>query len=420
MSARKKIAIITSGGDCQAMNAAIRSVVLAARKYDIEVVGIKDGFYGMTKKRPGDYRVLHAEDVENIINRGGTVLNSARFDDFRDDNVIKIAAKNMIDEGIEALVVAGGDGSFRGGLDLLKFSGIPCIGIPSTIDNDITSTEYTLGFDTALRNTINMVDALRDTCNSHKRCNVVEVMGRNCGQIALITAIAAGASGVAIPESPEAFNPDETIDRMIAARKAGKRSFIVVFAEGAINRAETEENKKSALAAAVEDYKSGKIGERELSAVANDNYVSSFGEQFRSLIERRSSEEFAKYYEQTGDPEFKGEIIETKFARFAHVARGGAPTAYDRLIASQMGELAIELIAQGADSSCVCVQDGQVVPMDMLEAIGVDKVYREYLKTHTEDPEALAKLTPQQRKMYDFRFKSNEKLLKAAATLAEI
>jgi 6-phosphofructokinase 1 len=334
MSDIKKIAIITSGGDCQAMNATVRAVVLAARKYDIEVVGIMDGYYGMTHKRPGDYRVLHAEDVENIISRGGTVLNSARFDDFRQENVVKIAAKNMKDEGIGALVIAGGDGSFRGGLDLLKFSDIPCIGIPCTIDNDITSTEYTLGFDTALRNTIDMADSLRDTCNSHKRCNVIEVMGRNCGQIALLTAIAVGASAVAIPESPAAFDMNKTIDRMIAARKLGKRSFLVVFAEGAADANLSDADKKAAVTAAVDNYKAGKISESDLAMIADENYISAFGEQFRTKLQRRSKEEFAKYYSETGDINFKGEYIETKFARFAHVARGGSPTTYDRLIAS--------------------------------------------------------------------------------------
>jgi 6-phosphofructokinase 1 len=420
MSEVKRIAIITSGGDCQAMNATVRAVVLAARKYNIEVVGIMDGYYGMTHKRPGDYRVLRAEDVEDIISRGGTILNSARFDEFRQESVVRIAAKNMKDEGIGALVIAGGDGSFRGGLDLLKYSDIPCIGIPCTIDNDITSTEYTLGFDTALRNTIQMADALRDTCNSHKRCNVIEVMGRACGQIALLTAIAVGASAVAVPEAPDAFNVDKVIDKMIEARKRGKRSFLVVVAEGAVDTALTDEKKKSAVAAAVENYRAGKISESDLAMIADENYISSFGEQFRTILQRKSKEEFAKYYAETGDINFKGEYIETKFARFAHVARGGSPTVYDRLIASQMGELSVDLIASGTFNKCICVQDGVVTSMDMWDAINVDSLYRKYRKTGVEDAEAIAKLTPQQKKMYDFRFRSNERLLKTVAALSEI
>lgn len=416
----KRIAVMTSGGDCQAMNSVVRAVVLAARKYNIETVGIMDGFYGMTYRRPGDFRVLRAEDVENIISRGGTILNSARFDEFRQESVIKTAAKNMKEEGIEALVVAGGDGSFRGGLDLLKYSNIPIIGIPSTIDNDITSTEYTLGFDTALRNTIEMADALRDTCNSHKHCNVIEVMGRNCGQIALMTAIAVGASGVAIPEAPEAFDVDRTIDRMIEARKRGKRSFLVVFAEGAVNTRLTDDEKKATLDAAAESYLADRISGRDLAMIADENYISAFGEQFRTRLQRRSREEFSKYYAETGDIHFKDEYIETKFARFAHVARGGSPTVYDRVTASRMGELAVDLIAAKRGNRCICVHDGRITSMDMWDAINVDSVYRRYRKTGVHDSEAIAKLSPLQKKLYDYRVKLNESLIRSAAALSEI
>lgn len=420
MSEVKKIAIITSGGDCQAMNATIRSVVLTARKYNIEVVGIMDGFYGMTHKRPGDYRTLRADDVENIIARGGTILNSARFDEFRDENIVKIAARKMQAEGIGALIVTGGDGSFRGGLDLLKHSGIPSIGIPCTIDNDITSTEYSLGFDTALRNTIEMADALRDTCNSHKRCNVIEVMGRNCGQIALHAAIATGASAVAVPESPEAFDADKIIDRMIEARLSGKRSFLVFFAEGALDTGLTDQSRRGALDAAIEKYNDGKTGGLELARAAAAAYISSYGEQFTSRLEKRSREAFAEHYARTNDIHFRGEYIETKFARFAHIARGGSPTTYDRVTASLMGELSVDLIAAGEYNRVVCVQDGEVTHMDMREGIEVDSVYRKYRKSGVEDPAALAALTPLQRKLYDYRFRVNERLLKAVRELSEI
>ena len=420
MSKIKRIAIITSGGDCQAMNATIRSVVLAAREYDIEVVGIMDGYYGMTYRRPGDYRVLRAEDVEDIISRGGTILNSARFDEFRDEKIIKIAAQNMKEEGIDALIIAGGDGSFRGGLDLLRLSGIPCIGIPCTIDNDITSTEYTLGFDSALRNSIELADSLRDTCNSHMRCNVIEVMGRNCGQIALRTAISVGASAVAVPESPEAFDPDSVIERMIKARIAGKRSFLLVFAEGAFDVKLTDADRKAALDSAVDAYQDGKISATDLAKIADSNYVASFGEQFLARLQRRSREVFADLYASTDNIHYKGQYIETKFARFAHTARGGSPTAYDRVTASQMGELSVRLIADGQFNRVVCVHDGQVTHMDMLEGIGVDSVYRKYRKTGVEDPAALAALTPLQRKLYDFRMKSNADLLRTVSSLSEI
>lgn len=420
MSEVRKVAIITSGGDCQAMNATVRSVVLAARNYNIEVVGIMDGYYGMTHKRPGDYRTLRASDVEDIISRGGTILNSARFDEFRDENVVKIAARNMKDEGIGALIVAGGDGSFRGGLDLLEHSGIPSIGIPCTIDNDITSTEYTLGFDTALRNTIEMADALRDTCNSHKRCNVIEVMGRNCGQIALHAAIATGATAVAVPEAPGAFDADRVIDRMIEARRGGKRSFLVFFAEGAVDTTLEETARKSALDDAIEKYRDGKIGELELARSASAAYVSSYGERFAARLEKRSREAFAEHYAKSNDIHFRGSYIETKFARFAHIARGGRPTTYDRVTASLMGQLAVDLIAAGEYNRVVCVQDGEVTHMDMVEGITVDSIYRKYRKSGVEDPAALASLTPLQRKLYDYRFRINSRLLDAVSELSEI
>lgn len=416
----KKIAVITSGGDCQAMNAALRAVVLAARKYDIEVVGISDAYYGMTYKRPGDFRVLHAEDVENIIGIGGTVLNSARFEEFMDPEVVKRAAKNLDGEGIGALVIIGGDGSFRGGLDLLKHSDIPCIGIPATIDNDIVSTEYTLGFDTALRNTIDMCDALRDTCNSHKRCNVVEVMGRKSGQIALHTAIAVGASAVAIPELPGLFDADKTIDRMIEARKGGKRSFLVIFAEGAVDVSLDAAAKKSALDAAVADYQNGKLDGKALAKLAGYNYTYEYSEQFRVQLEKKSEAAVAEYFNETGNIDFKGESIETKFARFAHVARGGRPTCFDRVTASHMGEAAVDLIVAGKLNRVVCVHDARITSMDMKEAINVDSIYRKLRKSGVEDKEVLASLTKRQRKLYDYRLAVSESLFKTAAALSEV
>ena len=416
----KRIAIITSGGDSQGMNVAVRAVVLAARQYGIEVVGIMDGYYGMTHKRPGDYRILHAEDVEDIINRGGTVLNSARFEEFIDPEIVKRAAKNLEDENIGALVICGGDGSFRGGLDILKHGNIPCIGIPCTIDNDMTSTEYTLGFDSALRTSIDLADCLRDTCNSHKRCNVIEVMGRACGQIALHTAIAVGATAVSVPESPEEFDADETIEKMIEARKNGKRSFLVVFAEGAEDLKTTKESKEAAVKAAIADFEAGKIDEKKLAKTLNSNVTASFGEQFVDMLQSRSKAAFAKYYEETGNLDFKGEYIETKFARYAHTARGGRPSPRDRVIASKMGELAVDLLAAGKGNRVVCVHDGDVTSMDMVEAIHVDSVYRKYRKTGVEDAEAIAALIPLQQKLYRHRFEDNAALIKAVKALSEV
>ncbi|MBQ9079513.1 MAG: ATP-dependent 6-phosphofructokinase [Clostridia bacterium] len=418
----KKIAVITSGGDCQAMNAAIRAVVLAARKYDIEVVGISDGYYGMTYHYPEAFKALCADEVENIIGCGGTVLNSARFDEFEQDpeGIARRAAANLGKAGVEALVIIGGDGSFRGGLDLLKYCNIPCVGIPATIDNDIVSTEYTLGFDTALRNTIEVCDSLRDTCNSHKRCNVVEVMGRKAGQIALHAAIAVGASAVSIPEAPGAFDEDKVIDRMIEARRNGKRSFLVIFAEGAENTGLPENDKKAALDAAVRDYDEGKIDAKALTDVAFHNYKAKYSEQFVSTLRSRSLAAFEKYYAETGNIDFKGEYIETKFMRCAHMSRGGRPTTFDRVVAGHMGEAAIALIAEGKLNRVICVHDGRIADMDMVEAISVDSFYRKFRKTGSYDEAKYNELTDLQKKLFAYRLNVSEHLLATAAALSEI
>lgn len=422
MAKVKKIGVITSGGDCQAMNATVRSVVLSARKYNIEVVGIQNGYYGMTYHYPEDFRTLTAEDVENIIALGGTVLNSARFEEFVGDaeNVAKKMGEHLAAQGIGALVIIGGDGSFRGGLDIHKYTGIPCIGIPATIDNDIVSTEYTLGFDTALRNTIDMCDALRDTCNSHKRCNVIEVMGRKAGQIALYAAIASGASAVAIPEEPGLFDPEATIDRMIEARKNGKRSFLVIFAEGAVNTSLTDADRAAALDAAVKDYEAGKLDAKKLTKLASYNFGAEYSEQFKIMLEAKSRAAFAKYYAETNNIDFKDEYIETKFARFAHVARGGRPTCYDRFVAGNMGEMAVKLIAEGSMNRVICVHDGAFTSMDMAEGINVDSFYRKFRKTGSYDKAAYAALTDLQKKLFEYRINVSKKLIETAKSLSEI
>ncbi len=415
----KKIAIITSGGDCQAMNAAIRAVVIAAHKMNIKTIGITDGYYGMTYKRPGDYREMTPATVEDIVRRGGTILNSARFDDFRDPEVVKRAAANLREEGISALVVIGGDGSFRGSRDLLNIGGIPCIGIPATIDNDIVSTEYTLGFNSALRYTVDMCDALRNTCNSHKRCNVVEVMGRKSGQIALYTAIAVGASCVFVPELPEKYDMEPVIDRMIEARRNGKRSFLAIFAEGAEKPALDAEAKKKAADAAIADYEAGKIDAAALSKRLSAEYNTCMSEIFVKRLEEKSREAFKKYYAETGNNDFKGEYIETKFVRPAHIVRGGRPTCRDRVMAGKMGYEAVKLIADGKFNRVICVQNDRVTSMDLNEAIEVDSIYRKFCKTG-EDKEILATLTEQQRKMYDYRLSVSRELYDTAASLFEV
>ena len=418
----RRIAVITSGGDCQAMNAAIRAVVLSARKYNIEVVGVQGGYYGIYYHPDTAIRPLNADAVENIISRGGTILDSARFEEFKNDfeGISKAIANNLRAAGVDALVVIGGDGSFRGGLDVMGYGGIPCVGIPATIDNDIVSSEYTLGFDTALRNTIGVCDSLRDTCNSHKRCNVVEVMGRNAGQIALHAAIAVGASAVSIPEDPDLFNEADVIDRMIEARRNGKRSFLVVFAEGAENLGLTAEDKKAALDAAVKDYADGKIDQKALTKAVFYNGKAEYSEQFVDALQSKSKEAFKKYYAETGNIDFKDEYIETKFMRCAHMSRGGSPTCFDRVVAGHMGELAVKLLSEGQFNRTVCVHDGRLTHMDMREAITVDSFYRKFRKNGSYDQEKYDQLTDLQKKLFEFRLNVSRRLMETAASLSEV
>lgn len=228
---------------------------------------------------------------------------------------------------IDAIVAIGGDGTFRGATDL-TVHGIPAIGVTGTIDNDITATDYTVGFDTAMNTVLEAVDRLRDTCESHARCDVVEVMGRNCGQIALMTGIASGAVAVCIPEIP--FNEEEAIEKIKSAKAAGKRGMIVVVSEGVF---ETDENGKQVP----------------------------YGELLRARIE-----------EQTG--------VETKFARLAHTVRGGSPTLRDRLTATKMGVAAVELLLDGKSNKVVVEDNGEITDLDIMFALTTDRMYKNKLK----------------------------------------
>lgn len=305
----KKIGILTSGGDAPGMNAAVRSVVRTAISLGIEVVGIRKGYNGLIE---GDFIPLDSRSVSDIINRGGTFLFTARSPLFKTEEGMQKAIENCKKEGIEGIVVMGGDGSFRGAFDL-SMRGIPCVGIPCTIDNDIASTEYTIGFDTALNTAVEMIDRIRDTAQSHDRCSVVEVMGRNAGYIALHTGIAVGATAILIPE----IKPD--IDAVIAkikkTQKNGRKHFIVIVAEGV-----------------------GGINE----------------------ISQRIEDE-------TG--------IVTKATVLGHVQRGGAPTLRDRLVATQMGYAAVQLLNHGIGNRVVCMRDGDIVDEDITAALEMRKPF---------------------------------------------
>ena len=308
----KRIGVLTSGGDAPGMNAAIRAVVRSASYKGIEVMGIYCGYKGLLEN---DMKLLTQRDVSNIINHGGTMLYSDRCDKFKTQEGLAIAVENCRRNGIDGIVTIGGDGTFRGATDLSRL-GIPCIGIPGTIDRDISATEYTIGYDTAKNTVIEMVDRLRDTCESHARCNVVEVMGRNAGYIALECGIAVGAVGIAIREIE--FDKKELINRISALSKTGKRNFIVVASEG-LGAPHTEE-----LAVDIE--------------------------------------------KSTG--------IETRFARLAHVQRGGCPTCMDRVVATMMGDKAVDLLLDGKYNLVVCYNNAKVCAVEMEYAFELDRIVK--------------------------------------------
>ena len=311
----RKIGVLTSGGDAPGMNAAVRAVTRTALARGVEVMGIYGGYRGLIHD---DMIELKARNVSNIIWRGGTFLYSDRCLEFKTEEGMQKAIENCKKHGIDGIVAIGGDGTFRGATDL-SVRGIPTIGIPGTIDNDITATENTIGFDTAMNTVLDMCDRLRDTCVSHARCNVVEVMGRGAGDIALNTAIALGAVAVAIPEMP--FDADATVEKIRHLREDGKRSFLVIVSEG----------------------------------------VENFAEGFAKRIEA-----------ETG--------VETKFARLAHVVRGGSPTLGDRMLATKMGVHAVDQLLAGKSNLVLCQQNSKIVTVDILYSQCLDRMYKGTLK----------------------------------------
>ncbi len=316
----KRIGILTSGGDAQGMNAALRAVTRKAIDCGLEVVGIIGGYSGLINDK---VIPLTSRSVSNIITNGGTFLYSDRCDEFKTEEGMQKAIATCKKHKIDAIVAVGGDGTFRGATDL-TWRGIPTIGIPGTIDNDITATDYTIGFDTAMNAVLDNVDRLRDTCESHARCNVVEVMGRHCGEIALETAIASGAVACAIPEVP--FDEEACLKRMNDLKASGKRGMIVIVSEGVFD----------------EDGKP-------------------YGEGLKKRIEAATG-------------------IETKFARFAHLVRGGSPTLRDRSTASKMGVKAVELLLEGKSNLVLCEIDGKITPVDISFALMADRLYKGKLK----------------------------------------
>lgn len=312
----KKIGVLTSGGDAPGMNAAVRAVTRAALAHGVEVVGIYRGYSGLISK---DVKEMSVRDVSNALNRSGTMLYSDRCPEFKTEEGMQKAIASCRELNINGIIAIGGDGTFRGATDL-TMRGIPCIGIPGTIDNDITSTENTIGFDTAMNTTLNMIDCLRNTCESHARCNVVEVMGRNAGDLAAYTALASGATAVVIAELP--FDEEKLLTKIRTSRALGKRNFIVVVSEG-------------------------------------------MGTEFAPALTERIEKE-------TG--------VEARFARFAHVVRGGTPTLRDRMLATRMGEYAVERLLEGKSNIVICEKGGNITYTDICFALIVDRMYKNTLK----------------------------------------
>lgn len=316
----KKIAVFTSGGDSPGMNAAIRSVVRTCAYMQIECVGIYRGYEGMIE---GDFKPMDARSVNNIINKGGTILKSARSLEFRTPEGRAKAHENLVKEGIDAFVVIGGDGSFTGAMIFNQEYNFPVIGIPGTIDNDIYGTTYTLGFDTALNTVVEVIDKIRDTASSHNRLFFVEVMGRDVGHIALNAGVGAGAEEILIPE--ENLGLDRLLESLKRSKQSGKSSSIVVVAEG---------------------DKTGK-----------------------NVFE-------LKEYVEEHIP-----MYDVRVSVLGHMQRGGSPSCFDRVLASRMGVKAVEALLEGKSSLMVGIQDNKLTLTPLIKAIkGHTKIDKELIR----------------------------------------
>ncbi len=309
----RKIGILTSGGDSPGMNAAIRAVTRCALGNGIDVFGIQDGYLGLIEDR---MRPFEKSDVSDILSRGGTILGSARLPEFKDPSVQDKACEILKKHEIDALVVIGGDGSYRGAKSLTD-KGINCIGLPGTIDNDIPGTDQTIGFDTALNTVVEAVDKLRDTSSSHHRCSVVEVMGNHCGDLAVYSGLSCGAEIVVSPET--GYDEEDILDRLRYLDNLGKNHAIVVISEKICD--------VEALA-------------RKISA--------STGFSGRATV-------------------------------LGHIQRGGSPTPNDRVLASLMGQKAVDLLVSNVGGHCVGIKENEIVSFPIEEALAMPKSSRKHL-----------------------------------------
>ncbi|WP_124980590.1 6-phosphofructokinase [Nonlabens xiamenensis] len=301
----KKIGVMTSGGDSPGMNAAIRAVVRTCAFHKVDCIGIYRGYQGLIE---GDFKEMNARSVNNIVNKGGTILKSARSQEFRTVEGRKKAHSNAMEAGLDALVVIGGDGSFTGAMIFSQEFDFPVMGIPGTIDNDIYGTSSTLGYDTALNTVVEAIDKIRDTASSHNRLFFVEVMGRDVGHIALNAGVGAGAEEILIPE--ENLGKDRLLESLKRSRESGKTSSIVVVAEG-----------------------------------------DTTGENVFDL----------KDYVEQNLPEY-----EVRVSVLGHMQRGGSPSCWDRVLASRMGVKAVESLLDGKSNYMVGIQDSKITlcPID--------------------------------------------------------
>lgn len=295
----QKLAVLTSGGDAPGMNAAIRAVVRTAIYYNLEVYGVERGYAGLIE---GSFRKMNLGSVADIIQRGGTILHTARSKEFTSENGREKALQKLREKGIEGLVVIGGDGSLRGALALAEL-GVSVIGIPGTIDNDIAGTDFTIGFDTAVNVVVEAINRARDTATSHERTFIIEVMGRNSGWIALQAGLAGGAESILVPEFPPDF--DKVVQKLMNGIKRGKKHSIIIVAEGA-----------------------------------------------------GSAYEVSKEIEKRID-------LETRVVVLGHIQRGGTPTALDRVIASKMGGMAVELLRKGETKVMTAVTGNNIITVPL-------------------------------------------------------
>jgi len=308
----KKIGVLTSGGDAPGMNAAIRAVVRACTHYNIECVGVYEGYSGLIKD---DLVDLGPRSVANTINKGGTILRTARCLEFHEEEGRKIAYDNLTKAGIEALVVIGGDGSFRGALALNGDFKFPVVGIPGTIDNDIVGTDFTIGYDTALNTVVEAVDKIRDTASSHNRLFLIEVMGRDAGDIALVSGIGAGAEEILIPERSD-LGIERLIKSLDHSEQTGKTSSIVIVAEG----------------------KKG-----------------------MNVLEMR---EYLKEHK----PEY-----DVRVSVIGHMQRGGTPSCRDRVLATRMGIGAVDALMNGLSNVMIAERNNRIVTVDLQEVLQKDR-----------------------------------------------